>query len=136
MAEPYKLQGPTSDAGARTSTFEIFRRWGYLDAELDPLGFFTPLRHPELQLAGDFAEKARHIYCGAIGAEFMHMPDKTKRDWVAQRMEADPPTPNPKAVLKRLVQAEIFEQILQKRYLGTKRFSLEGLTALIPLLDE
>jgi len=137
MAEPFKLQETSNESPhARTSTFENFRRWGYLDAELDPLAVFTPLRHPELQLAGEFADNARRIYCGAIGAEFMHMPDKTKRDWVAQRMETEPTPPSHMAILKRLVQAEIFEQVLQTRYLGTKRFSLEGLTALIPLLDE
>src|SRR4051812_14266574 len=137
MEEPYKHQDtPGESPGARNSIFESFRRWGYLGAALDPLNVFAPLRHPELQLAGEFADEARQFYCGTVGAEFMHMPDKTNRDWIAQRMEADPMPPNHMAVLKRLVQAEIFEQVLQTRYLGTKRFSLEGLTALIPLLDE
>src|SRR4051812_43109188 len=66
MAEPYKIQDMSNENPvAQASTFESFRRWGYWDAALDPLGFFTPLHHPELQLAGEFADKARHIYCGA-----------------------------------------------------------------------
>ncbi len=45
------------------------------------------------------------------------------------------PAPDRAYILERLVRAEVFEQVLQARYLGTKRFSLEGVTALIPLLD-
>jgi len=116
--------------------FDTFRRWGYLDADLDPLGFLTPLHLPELQLSGESADKARRIYCGTIGAEFMHIPNKQNRDWVAQRMETVAAPADHQRILKRLVQAELFEQVLQTRYLGTKRFSLEGLTSLIPLLDE
>jgi len=54
---------------------DSFRRWGYLQADLDPLGHFTPLPHPELELSGEEADAARRIYCGSIGVEFMHMPD-------------------------------------------------------------
>src|SRR6266568_4896322 len=83
----------------RERVFDAFRRWGYLEATLDPLGFLEPQKRPELDgLAGEAAEEARRIYCGTVGAD-------------------------------------LFEQVLQARYLGTKRFSLEGVTALIPLLD-
>ncbi len=51
-------------------------------------------------------------------------------------MESPPCAPNRERILERLVRAEVFEQVLQARYLGTKRFSLEGVTALIPLLDQ
>jgi len=120
----------------RERIFDAFRRWGYLEADLDPLGFFRPLPHPELALSGEPAEAARRCYCGAIGAEFMHLPDPERRRWVAERMEAEPAAPDRGRILERLVRAELFEQVLQVRYLGTKRFSLEGVTALIPLLDE
>ncbi len=120
----------------RERIFDAFRRWGYLEADLDPLGFFRPLPHPELALSGEPAEAARRCYCGAIGAEFMHLPDPERRRWVAERMEAEPTAPDRGRILERLVRAELFEQVLQARYLGTKRFSLEGVTALIPLLDE
>src|SRR5947207_3741744 len=120
----------------RERIFEAFRRWGYLEATLDPLGLFEPLRHPDLDaLTGEAAEEARAIYCNTIGADFMHLPEPERRRWIAERLEA-PATPvDQHKILERLVRADLFEQVLQARYLGTKRFSLEGVTALIPLLD-
>jgi len=120
----------------RERVFDAFRRWGYLEAELDPLGFFPPQRHPELELAGEAAEQARRCYCGPIGAEFMHLLDPERRRWIAERLEAAPPRPDQSRILDRLIRTELFEQGLQARYLGTKRFSLEGMAALIPLLDQ
>ena len=120
----------------RERIFEAFRRWGYLEATLDPLGLFEPLRHPDLDaLTGEAAEEARAIYCNTIGADFMHLPEPERRRWIAERLEA-PATPvDQHKILERLVRADLFEQVLQARYLCTKRFSLEGVTALIPLLD-
>jgi len=120
----------------REQVFDRFRRWGYFEADLDPLGFLTPEPHPELNLDGPDAEQARHAYCGTIGAEFMHISDRERRLWIAEQLERPPNAPERQRILERLVRAEIFEQVLQARYLGTKRFSLEGLTALIPLLDQ
>jgi 2-oxoglutarate dehydrogenase E1 component len=116
--------------------FDAFRCWGYLAANLDPLGFLKPLDHPELRLTGEAADRARDIYCGTIGAEFMHMPDPARRQWIIERLEAPAPEPDRVRILERLVRADLFEQVMQARYLGSKRFSLEGTTALIPLLDE
>ena len=120
----------------RERVFDAFRRWGYLEATLDPLGLFEPLKHPDLDaLAGESAEEARGIYCNTIGADFMHLPEPERRRWIAERLEAPPSPVDQHKVLERLVRADLFEQVLQARYLGTKRFSLEGVTALIPLLD-
>jgi len=116
---------------------DSFRRWGYLQADLDPVGHFKPLLHPDLDFAGEEADAARRIYCGTIGAEFMHIPDPEKRRWVQDRMESELSTPIDRAhVLDQLVRADVFEQTIHSRYIGTKRYSLEGNTALIPLLDE
>ncbi len=115
--------------------FEGYRRWGYLAADLDPLGFLAPVEHPELVRDGPAATAARKLYCGTIGAEFVHIDDPERRRWIADRMESDPPQPDRAYILERLVRADLFEQVLQARYLGSKRFSLEGVTALIPLLD-
>ncbi len=121
--------------GERDQVFDAFRRWGYLAADLDPLGRLRPEPHPELDFAGAAADEARRCYCGPIGAEFMHIPDAARRAWIAERMEAAGGHVDRQQILKRLVEAELFEQVLQSRYLGTKRFSLEGNTSLIPLLD-
>jgi 2-oxoglutarate dehydrogenase E1 component len=122
---------PTDEA-----VFDAFRRWGYLAADLDPVGYLQPLAPPELALVGEAAARARRCYCGSIGADFMHIPDAERRQWVAERMEAEPPPVDSARVLERLIRAGNFEQVLQSRYIGTKRFSLEGIVALIPVMDE
>ena len=124
------------ESARHEAVFDLFRRWGYLEADLDPLGQMPPQPHPELRLAGPAAEQARRIYCGAIGAEFQHIPDPARRRWIQERLEGAPPRVDQQRILERLLRADLFEQVLQARYLGTKRFSLEGVTALIPLLDE
>ena len=120
----------------RERIFYLFRRWGFYEANLDPLGYFTPLKCADLEgLTGEYAEQARRIYCGAVGVEFLHILEPDRRNWVAQRMEGPEFEVNQPKVLDRLIRADLFEQVLQSRYLGSKRFSLEGNTALIPLLD-
>ncbi|MGH9805081.1 MAG: thiamine pyrophosphate-dependent enzyme, partial [Candidatus Acidiferrales bacterium] len=125
-----------SATAERERVFDAFRRWGYLEAELDPLGYFAPERHPELALEGEAAEAARKIYCGSIGAEFAHIPDPERRRWIQERLESEPAEVPREAILEDLVRSEIFEDVLHSRYPGTKRFSLEGVAALIPLLEE
>jgi 2-oxoglutarate dehydrogenase E1 component len=122
--------------GERERVFQVFRQWGYLEADLDPLGFLRPVAHPDLQLEGAFAHEARRVYSGTVGVEFMHITDPERRRWIQERMEGEPPAVDQDAVLDQLIRAKLFEQVLQQRYLGTKRFSLEGVTALIPLVDE
>src|SRR5580658_10631839 len=124
---------PSKDAQERI--WESFRRRGYLQANLDPLGDLAPVAMPELDVAGADAEAVRRIYCGSIGAEFMHIADRDRRLWVQERMESEAPEPDRARILDLLVRAEVFEQVLQTRYLGTKRYSLEGEAALLPLLD-
>ncbi|MGA2987058.1 MAG: thiamine pyrophosphate-dependent enzyme, partial [Terriglobia bacterium] len=118
------------------AVFDAFRRWGYLAADLDPVGYLQPLAPPEIALEGEAAARARRCYCGTIGAEFMHIPDVESRQWIAERMEADPAPVDSARVLERLIRAGNFEQVLQSRYPGTKRFSLEGIVTLIPVMDE
>ena len=115
--------------------WDAFRRWGYVQAHLDPLEDLQPVAMPELDLRGPEAEAARRIYCGTIGVEFMHIADPETRQWVQARMESETPQVDRERILEWLIRAEIFEQVLQTRYLGTKRYSLEGEAALLPLLD-
>src|SRR5437879_5131453 len=120
----------------RERVFDAFRRWGYLEADLDPLGFLQPEPHPELQVDDEFAHEARRIYSGTIGVEFAHIADPERRRWIQERMEGSQPEVDQEHVLDQLIRAELFEQVLQKRYLGSKRYSLEGIAALIPLRSE
>src|ERR1039457_7530892 len=82
-----KLQRSAEDE----RVFEGYRRWGYLAANLDPLGFLTPIVHPELIAVGKAAAAARQFYCGTIGAEFVHIDDTERRRWIAERLECDAP---------------------------------------------
>ncbi len=121
----------------REQIFDAFRRWGHLQAKLDPLGqYLLPAPVPELNFDGETAEEAKGYYCGSIAVEFMHLPDAARREWIQERMEQSTPLPDQRQILDRLIQADLFEQVIQSRYLGTKRFSLEGVTVLIPFLDE
>ena len=122
--------------GERERVFDAYRRWGYLEADLDPLGFLRPAPHSELPVDTEFAQEARRVYCGTIGTEFMHITDPARRCWIQDRLEGPQTAVDQQRALDLLVRAELFEQVLQQRYLGNKRFSLEGVTALIPLMDE
>ena len=142
---PDKTAKPTRKAVAsnngaahaeRERVFAVFRRWGFYESTLDPLGFFAPLKFPDLEgVTGEFAEEARRYYCGTVGVEFDHLPEPERRRWIAERMEGPEHEVHQEKILERLIRADLFEQVLQSRYLGSKRFSLEGNTSLIPLLD-
>ncbi len=127
---------PAVEQHERETTFDIFRRWGYLQASLDPLGqFLPPEPFPTSAPEGEAAAEARSFYCGTIAVEFMHIASPEQRQWLQERMEQKAPTQDQKLILTQLIRADLFEQVIQSRYLGTKRFSLEGITALIPFLD-
>jgi 2-oxoglutarate dehydrogenase E1 component len=136
--KPSTKQTPQhANSEARTATFDIFRRWGYLQATLDPLGqFLPPEPFPTPAPDGPDAEDARRFYCGSIGAEFMHIPSPEKRAWIQQRLECEYQPADTARILTGLIRADIFEAVIQQRYLGTKRFSLEGLTSLVPFLSK
>ncbi|UCF37696.1 MAG: 2-oxoglutarate dehydrogenase E1 component [Acidobacteriota bacterium] len=121
---------------SRERTLDSFRRWGYLEAELDPLGRLIPEVHPELRTAEPGSEEGRSFYCGPIGLEFMHIPDPARRRWLQERMEKPPAEVDSKRTLERLVRCDLLEKFLQTRYLGNKRFSIKGVDSLIPLLLE
>ncbi len=81
------------------------------------------------------------IYCGTVGAEYMHITDTQEKRWIQKRLEGYRATPELDSADRRwlltlLSAAEGFEKYLHQRYVGQKRFSLEGGDALIPLLDE
>jgi len=140
-----------------------YRSRGHLIADTDPLAFRNR-RHPDLDIdrygltlwdldrsfpTGGFAgtthlslrriiEQLRQSYCRNIGIEYMHIQDPAQRAWFQERLERphDEPTAKERLrILKKLNEAEAFETFLQTKYVGQKRFSLEGGESLIPLLD-
>src|SRR3982074_3112541 len=121
---PTKTQKPARKSGVagvakstanedRERIFDAFRRWGYLEATLDPLGLFEPLKQPDLDaLTGEAAAEARGIYCGTVGADFMHLPEPERRRWIAERLEAPVSEVDQHKILERLIRADLFQHAL------------------------
>lgn len=141
-----------------------FRVRGHLMADIDPLEY-VQRTHPDLEIeshgltfwdldrefvTGGFGGKRqmklrdilgvlRDSYCRTIGIEYMHIQDPVQRAWFQQNVEVKYQKPGHDEqlrILDKLNQAEAFETFLQTKYVGQKRFSLEGGESLIPLLDE
>ncbi len=130
------LQSSNGSDPERERVFAAYRQFGYLEGDLDPLGFLRPRPTPELETEGEYARQARAIYSSTIGVEINHLYRPDRRNWVYEQLESEPPQEDQARILDLLTRADIFEQVMQQRYLGNKRFSLEGVTALIPLVDE
>lgn len=87
-------------------------------------------------------EILRKAYAGKVGIEYRHIQSKEEKDWIRlqvreQFVDTEPLSADiKKALLQKLIEAEQFEQFLHKKYLGQKRFSLEGTETVIPLLDQ
>ncbi len=109
--------------------------------------FLSPLFHSQgetelhqLHTLREILDLARAAYCGTLACEYMHIQQLERRRWLQERLEptrAHWPLPEPlrRRILDRLTAAEVFERLLHARYIGHKRFSLEGAESLIPALD-
>jgi 2-oxoglutarate decarboxylase len=140
-----------------------YRVRGHVMADTDPLEY-KQRKHPDLDIVehgltlwdlerefavGGFAGKSmmklrdilgvlRDSYCRSVGIEFMHIQDPKQRKWIQDRVErphSKPEREEQLRILRRLNAAEAFETFLQTKYVGQKRFSLEGGESVIPLLD-
>ncbi|GAB1327619.1 multifunctional oxoglutarate decarboxylase/oxoglutarate dehydrogenase thiamine pyrophosphate-binding subunit/dihydrolipoyllysine-residue succinyltransferase subunit [Streptomyces sennicomposti] len=140
-----------------------YRVRGHVMADTDPLEY-RQRKHPDLDIVehgltlwdlerefavGGFAGKSmmklrdilgvlRDSYCRTVGIEFMHIQDPKQRKWIQDRVErphSKPEREEQLRILRRLNAAEAFETFLQTKYVGQKRFSLEGGESVIPLLD-
>ncbi|MEV0924978.1 multifunctional oxoglutarate decarboxylase/oxoglutarate dehydrogenase thiamine pyrophosphate-binding subunit/dihydrolipoyllysine-residue succinyltransferase subunit [Streptomyces spongiicola] len=140
-----------------------YRVRGHVMADTDPLEY-RQRKHPDLDITehgltlwdlerefavGGFGGKSmmklrdilgvlRDSYCRTTGIEFMHIQDPKQRKWIQDRVErphAKPEREEQLRILRRLNAAEAFETFLQTKYVGQKRFSLEGGESVIPLLD-
>ena len=83
----------------------------------------------------------KETYCGTIGVEFMHLTDPDEKTWIQQRIEeprnhTDFTINGKRAILQRLTAADTFEKFLHTKYVGTKRFGLDGGEALIPCIEQ
>ncbi|MDR2567320.1 MAG: multifunctional oxoglutarate decarboxylase/oxoglutarate dehydrogenase thiamine pyrophosphate-binding subunit/dihydrolipoyllysine-residue succinyltransferase subunit [Bifidobacteriaceae bacterium] len=148
---------------AVTRLIHGYRVRGHMAADIDPLAY-RQRGHEDLLLSSygltiwdmervfnvggfggretmklaDIIQLARDTYCGKIGVEYMHIEDPAQRQWLQDRMER-PAEPLGRDVqiraLAKLNEAEALETFLQTKYVGAKRFSLEGSEVVIPVLD-
>jgi multifunctional 2-oxoglutarate metabolism enzyme len=146
-----------------TELINMYRVRGHLYANLDPLHSAPPLVHPELELASygltiwdlprrfvvdDVAGRSsatlaeildilRDAYCSTIGIEYGHVLDPVQKQWIRAHVEGVTPVLTAKerrGVVEALTEAEVFEKFLHSRYVGQKRFGLEGAEATIVAL--
>jgi 2-oxoglutarate dehydrogenase E1 component len=137
---------------------------GHLIADLDPLRWKEPVMPTELDPAtygltiwdldrefltgglggrerlalGDVLHVLRDAYCRTIGIEYMHIQDREEQHWIQQQVEGVGPElalDDQRYILERLNAAEAFEKFLATKYVGQKRFGLEGAESAIPILD-
>src|SRR6266508_1441610 len=142
----------------------MYRVRGHLIANLDPLETKSPTMHPELDpttygltiwdlerpfLTGGIAAERelslreilrilRNAYCRTASFEYMHISQPDEKSWIQERVEVAPanlPEEDQRQILHKLIEAEVFERFLHNKYVGQKRFSLEGAESLIPILD-
>jgi 2-oxoglutarate dehydrogenase E1 component len=165
FTEEQALEAARDTLAART-LIRNYRTRGHLIAKLDPLELSTRKEHPELRPRTYGFTKAdydRPIYLGGalglefgtlrqvldilkrvygqhIGTEYMHISDPEQRQWIQDRLEGPDDirfTPQgKKAILKKLIEAEIFERFLDVKYTGTKRFGLDGGESVVPALEQ
>jgi 2-oxoglutarate dehydrogenase E1 component len=114
---------------------------GLSDADLDTEFGTSTFGGPERMRLRDLLGHLKATYCGPIGAEFMHISVAEERRWVYERLERAGGSygvdkASKRRILEKLTAAEGLERYLHTRYVGQKRFSLEGGESLIPLMDE
>jgi 2-oxoglutarate decarboxylase len=142
-----------------------YRVRGHMMADTDPLEY-KQRSHPDLEVeshgltlwdldrefaTGSFGGERRFMkmrsilgilrdsYCRTVGIEYMHIQDPEQRRWIQERVEQPhqkPPREEQLRILLKLNQAEAFETFLQTKFVGQKRFSLEGAETTVPLIDE
>ncbi|MCT8997888.1 2-oxoglutarate dehydrogenase E1 component [Chelativorans intermedius] len=115
--------------------------YGFTEADLDRPIFIDNVLGLETATIRDMLAILRRTYCSTLGVEFMHISNPAEKAWIQERIEGPDKgvafTANgKKAILQKLIEAEGFEQFIDVKYKGTKRFGLDGGEALIPALEQ
>jgi 2-oxoglutarate dehydrogenase E1 component len=115
--------------------------YGFEGAERDRPIFIDGIMGLESATPRQLVDILRRTYCGPVGYEFMHINDPEQRDWLQRRIEGAEKqisfTPEGKrAILNKLIEAEVFEKFCGVKFVGTKRFGLDGGEAMIPAMEQ
>ena len=130
---------PLSDARPEQPLLGL-RELGFSEKDLDLVVASKFFRGGETMTLRELIATLQGIYCSSIGVEFMHIQNPRVRNWIRDRLESRPleksiPATTQKAILRELLEAESFEHFLHTRYVGQKRFSLEGGESLMVILQ-
>ena len=114
---------------------------GLSEADMDAVFNTGSLHGPDQASLREIMEIIRTTYCGTIGAEYMHIVETSQKRWIQQRLESTQAKPafahdKRKQLLERVIAAGSLEEYLHTKYVGQKRFSLEGGESTIALLDQ
>ncbi|MBT68416.1 MAG: 2-oxoglutarate dehydrogenase E1 component [Thiotrichales bacterium] len=114
--------------------------FGLSEADLDTTFDMGSYQGPNCNTLRELFESLNKTYCSSLGVEYMHIPNLEERKWIQTKIETmsleQEDTPEYKKwLLQRITAAEVFEKFLHNKYVGQKRFSLEGSDTLIPLLN-
>ncbi|EEB96771.1 hypothetical protein MPER_04039, partial [Moniliophthora perniciosa FA553] len=132
----------TDLADVRPPELEL-SRYGFNERDLDKditlgpgiLPHFATEDRKTMKL-GEIIKLLKRIYCGAVGVQYVHIPDKDQCDWIRERVEIPKPwnytVEEKRMILDRLIWSESFEKFIASKYPNEKRFGLEGCEALIP----
>ncbi|EDP66523.1 2-oxoglutarate dehydrogenase, E1 component [alpha proteobacterium BAL199] len=133
--DPLGLDEPTPHPELDPETY------GFTDADWDRPIFINHVLGLETATLREIMDLLEATYCGSIGVEFMHIQDPAQKAWIQERIEqirnqTDFTARGKQAILDRLIAAECFEKFLAVKYVGTKRFGLDGSETLIPALEQ
>ncbi|PZO86426.1 MAG: 2-oxoglutarate dehydrogenase E1 component, partial [Micavibrio aeruginosavorus] len=115
--------------------------YGFTDADKGKTIFVGGVLGMEYATLDEIMTALKQTYCGTIGVEFLHMSDPEEKSWIQERIEeprnqTEFTVNGKRAILQRLVAAECFEKFLHTKYVGTKRFGLDGGESLIPCIEQ
>jgi 2-oxoglutarate dehydrogenase E1 component len=115
--------------------------YGFTEADLDRPIFIDKVLGLETATIREILRILKRTYCRHVGVEFMHITNPAQKSWIQERIEGRDKdiafTPEGKrAILNKLIEAEVFEKFADVKYTGTKRFGLDGAEAMIPALEQ
>jgi 2-oxoglutarate dehydrogenase E1 component len=133
--DPLKIKEPESHPELDPASY------GFAETDLDRPIFLDKVLGLEQATIRQIVDILRRTYCHTLGVEFMHISDPTQKAWLQERIEgADKEIAftleGKKAILAKLIAGEGFENFLNVKYTGTKRFGLDGAESMIPALEQ
>jgi 2-oxoglutarate dehydrogenase E1 component len=163
--DPKAIESAANLSIAAMTLVRLYRVRGHMSADLDPLGLVDRTGPEDLTLAwhgltgkenedvyvggvlgmewttvGKLHQRLREVYCGKVGLEYMHIADTDERRFLQDKFESPGETiqftpEGKKAILAAVLRGEIYEEFLGRKYVGTKRFGLDGGESMIPALE-